>query len=278
MKEAHPKMIARVLSVISLGFFFALAGAYAEQVPEAPETLKPIQLKPKALKVASERSESGSNAPEVSVVDAPTAAVLDYGGYSAQTRFYSQGGLLQYVSFGVYPRLNLGASMSINGLVGNDRNVRARPPEVQVKFRFLDGDRYIPALAASFDGQGFGYSSTEKRFHHRQRGFFVVGSQELGLPGLMAHPSVNISDFDSNSIFGSIPLAYNIRDKATILVEWDNINNFSDSRFNSGLRAHLTPNFYIDFAVRGIGQGGWYPDGSPRGPERIVQLKYSGNF
>ena len=29
---------------------------------------------------------------------------------------------------------------------------------------------------------------------------------------------------------------------------------------------------------RGIGQGGWYADGDPRGPERVVQIKYSGNF
>jgi hypothetical protein len=271
-------MIARVLSVSGLTLFLALAGVCAEPAAEAPDTVKPVAIKPKALPAPADRSDLGSNAPEVSVIDAPTAAVLDYGGYSAQTRFYSQGGLLQYVGFGVYPRLNLGASLSVNGLIGNDRNVRARPPEVQVKFRFLDGDRYIPALAVGFDGQGFGYSSTEKRYHHRQRGCFVVGSQELGLPGLMAHPSVNISDFDSNSIFGSVPVAYNIRDKATILVEWDNLSNFGNSRFNSGLRVHLTPNFNIDFAVRGIGQGGWYPDGSPRGPERIVQLKYSGNF
>jgi hypothetical protein len=34
----------------------------------------------------------------------------------------------------------------------------------------------------------------------------------------------------------------------------------------------------VDFAVRRIGQGGFYADGSQRGPERIVQLKYSGSF
>ena len=258
------------------------AWARAAEVPEAPADVKPVNIRPKSLEVKKERPESsaggGLNAPETGLVDVPTAAVLDYGGYSSQTRFYSHGGLLEYASFGVYPRLNLGASLAINGLIGNDTTVRARPPEVQVKYRFYDGDRYLPALGVGFDGQGFDYSPTEKRFHDRQRGFYVVASEELGVPGLQAHPSFNISDFDSNSIFGSIPLSYNIQDKAMVIFEWDNINNFGNSRVNSGLRVYLTPKLRVDFAVRRIGQGGFFADNSSRGPERIVQLKYSGSF
>ena len=82
----------------------------------------------------------------------------------------------------------------------------------------------------------------------------------------------------SNGIFGSLPLSINIRDKATLMLEWDNINNWSDSRLNIGLRAYLTPNFHVDFAVRAIAAGGFYSDGGPRGPERVVQLKYSNSF
>ncbi|MDD5655789.1 MAG: hypothetical protein PHF00_00845 [Elusimicrobia bacterium] len=240
----------------------------------------PVKIKPKSRFSfpRQERGGGGLVAPETSVIDAPTAAVLDYGGYSARTRFYSQGGLLQYVSFGVYPRLNLGASLSINGLIGDERTVRARPPEVQVKYRFFDGDRSLPALMAGYDGQGFRYSRVERRYHERQRGFFLGATQELGAPGLQVHPSFNISDFDSNAIFGALPFSYLIRDKATVLFEWDNISNFYDSRINSGLRVHLTPNFSFDFSVRDIGKGGWFADGDPRGPERVVQLKYSGNF
>lgn len=267
-------------------FLLALPGTSLQAAagPEAPADVKPVKIRPKMPAVGQSRSGSdaregaGLNAVESSLVDAPTAAVLDYGGYSSQTRFYSHGGLLQYVSFGVYPRLSLGASLAVNGLVGNDTMVRARPPEVQVKYRFFDGDRVLPALGVGYDGQGFDYSPTEKKYHDRQRGFFVVGTQELGLPGLQAHPSFNISDFDSSSIFGAIPLSYNIRDKAMVVLEWDNISDFDNSRLNSGLRVYLTPRLRADFAVRRIGQGGWFADGTSRGPERIVQLKYSGSF
>ncbi|MDD5627523.1 MAG: hypothetical protein PHU21_00545 [Elusimicrobia bacterium] len=254
----------------------------AAEPPEAPADLKPIKIRPKRIEAPRQRPEgsesTGLNAAEAAVIDAPTAAVLDYGGYSSQTRAYSHGGLLEYASFGVYPRLNLGASLAINGLIGNDTTVRVRPPEVQVKFRCYDGDRYLPALGVGYDGQGYDYSPVEKKFHDRQRGFYVVATQELGLPGLQAHPSFNISDFDSNSIFGSIPLTYGIQDKAVVLFEWDNIGNFNDSRINSGLRVYLTPKLRVDFAVRRIGQGGWFADNTSRGPERIVQLKYSGSF
>ena len=273
-------MRASLLAAFLLALLWATGRA--AEVPEAPVDVRPIKIRPKMTALQKEspaaREGSGLNAPETSLVDAPTAAVLDYGGYSSQTRFYSHGGLMEFASFGVYPRLNLGASLAINGLIGNDTMARVRPPEVQVKCRFYDGNRYLPALGVGFDGQGLDYSPTEKKYHDRQRGFYVVATEELGVPGLQAHPSFNISDFDSNSIFGSIPLSYNIKDKVVLLFEWDNISNFGNSRVNSGLRVYLTPKLRVDFVVRRIGQGGFFADNSPRGPERIVQLKYSGSF
>lgn len=222
--------------------------------------------------------ESSLLAPDASLIDVPTSAVIDYQDYSSQSRFYAHGGLLQTLSFGVFQRLNIGASLTVDGIVGSDRTVRMRAPNVQVKYRFYDGERLIPSFAAGYDGQGYDYSQADKKYLHRHRGFYAVGSQELGVPGLMAHPSINISDFDSNSFFGAIPLSYNIKDKVLLMAEWDNINNISDSRFNSGLRVYVTPAFSLDFAVRSIGQGGRYSNGDPRGPERIVQLKYTGSF
>lgn len=265
----------RPLAFLLLSLVFSTATALAADAPSQPET--PVKIK---AKNAPERaSDSGGLlAPDTETIDTPTAAVLDYGGYSSRSRFFSRGGVLQYINFGIFQSLNLGASLTVDGLIGNDRNVRMRAPNVQVKYRFYDGDRWIPSFAVGFDGQGFNYASTAKRYNNRGRGFYVVGSQELGIPGLMIHPSMNISDFDTNSFFGAIPLTYNILDKVQPMLEWDNINNWMDSRFNAGLRGWLTPHFSIDFAVRGIGQGGNFPNGDPRGPERVVQLRYSANF
>ena len=247
--------------------------AFAADPPSASH--EPVRLRPKE---ASRASDSGLLSPDTDNIDSPTSAVLDYGGYAARSRFFAKGGLLQYVDFGVFQNLNIGASLTVDGIVGNDRTVRLRAPNVQVKYRFFEGDRFVPSFAVGFDGQGYDYNNTDRRYNHRQRGFYLVASEELGLPGLMLHPSINISDFDTNSFFGSLPLSFNIADKVELLAEWDNINNFTNSRFNAGLRGYLTPHFQVDFAVRGIGQGGTFPNGDSRGPERIVQLRYSGNF
>lgn len=237
-----------------------------------------IHAKQKADSSDSESSGGSLLSPDTDNIDTPTAAVLDYGGYSSRSRFFAKGGILEYIDFGVFQGLNLGASLTMDGIVGNDRTVRLRAPNAQVKYRFYDGDGAIPAFAVGYDGQGYDYNYIDKRYNNRQRGFYIVGSEELGVPGLEVHPSVNISDFDTNSFFGAIPLTLDIRDKVKLIAEWDNINNFHDSRFNAGARAYLTPNFHVDFAVRAIGQGGMYSNGDSRGPERIVQLRYSGNF
>lgn len=232
-------------------------------------------------KIRAKRAVAASDSslqPDTEVVDAPTTGVLDYRGYSTRSRFYSAGGVLEYLSFGVYPGINIGASAAVDGLIGDEEHVRMRAPTAQVKYRFFEGDDLLPSLAVGYDGQGYRYNAGDHRFNQRQRGFYVVSTKEVGVPGFQVHPSFNVSDFDSNAMFGSIPFTLNIRDKAELLVEWDNIANWSDSRFNMGLRAFLTPNFHVDFAVRAIGAGGHYNNGAPRGPERIVQLKYSNAF
>jgi len=217
--------------------------------------------------------------PDTDLIDIPTAGILDYGGYSVKTRFFQGGGVLQHFSFGVFNRLNLGASLNVDQLIGAQTPVRLRRPELQVKFRFFDGDRYLPALAVGFDGQGRFYDRPSKVYNERQKGMFLAGSRELFLPGLLMHAGFNISDFDTNAIFGFLGTSINLRDRIAILLEWDNIGaTLSKSRFNAGLRAYVTPFFHLDFEVRSIGQGGNFPSGNSRGPDRIVQLKYQGNF
>ena len=260
----------RVLAIAALLLALLSASARAEN-----GTVSSPRIRSK--RAAAPASDSALQ-PDTEIVDAPTTGVLDYRGYSSRSRFYAQGGVLEYLSFGVYPGVNIGASMAGDGLIGDEKNVRMRAPTAQVKYRFYEGDQELPSLGMGYDGQGYRYNAASKRFNQRQRGFYVVATEEIGVPGFQVHPSFNISDFDSNAIFGSIPLTFNIRDKVELLAEWDNIANWSDSRFNAGLRFFLTEHFHVDFAVRAIGAGGLFSDGSPRGPDRIVQLKYSNSF
>jgi hypothetical protein len=263
-------MIKSLLAA-TLALLLAGAGRAAEGSTVSSPKIRSKHAAPAA-------SSDSAQSPDADIIDAPTSAVLDDHGYSTRSRFYSKGGILEYLSFGVYPGVNLGASAAVDGFIGDEKSVRMRAPTAQVKWRFFEGDQALPSMAMGYDGQGYRYNTGDNRFNQRQRGFYVVGTKELGLPGFEFHPSFNISDFNSNAIFGCLPITLNIRDKAELLVEWDNIANWSDSRFNAGMRFFLTPNFHVDFAVRAIGAGGFYSDGAPKGPERIVQLKYSNSF
>jgi hypothetical protein len=216
--------------------------------------------------------------PDTELIDMPTASVLDLGGFYSKTRFFSSGGVLEFLAFGVYPRVNLGASINGDRVIGTSDPMRIRRPELQFKFRFFDGDRLLPAIALGFDSQGWLYSQPIKDYNQQERGFYMIGSQEIGVPGLQLHMGWSISDFDQNDIGGMIASSWNIQDKVLVMMEWDNINSFVKSRLNAGTRFYVTPNFNIEFSLRGIGQGGRFSNGVKRGPERIAQFKYTGNF
>jgi len=230
-------------------------------------------------KAGSEESLSqGMIQPDTELIDVPTAGVLDYGGYSSRTRFFSNGGVLEWLDFGVFQKLNLGASLNVDKLVGTGTPVQVTRPELQVKYRFYDGDQIIPAAAVGYDGQGYLYNRPAQAYNQRQRGLYLVGSQEIGVPGLQAHAGINISDFNSGAVYGEMAASYDIEDKVLLMAEWDSIHNVVDSRLNAGLRVYVTPAFNMDFDVRCIGQGGNFPNGVSRGPERIAMFKYTGNF
>ncbi|MHB2026384.1 MAG: hypothetical protein ACYCPQ_07060 [Elusimicrobiota bacterium] len=267
---------ARALALLLLVGFCSKALAQADAVSaNGPDSKPYIPIRPKM----DDAGEQMDGAPDLQVIDAPTAAVLDSGFFYSRTRFYSGGGALQYLSFGVFNGLNVGASLSMDNLVGRQNPVRVREPEAQIRYRFYDGNRFIPAMAIGYDGQGYDYDQTTQSYNEPRRGLYWVGSQELGIPGLEIHPSVNIADLNSNSLGGAVPLVYTYRNRVAALVEWDNINNLlAQSRLNAGVRFFVTPNFHLDFDVRGIGQTGRFPDGTNRGTERVIQMGYTDSF
>jgi len=252
----------------------------AETPAPAPATTPSDVPQTKPAKPESARTEGSSRLlePDTELIDMPTAAVVDYGSYSTRTRFFSNGGVVEWLSFGVFQRLNLGASLNIDKLLGTQTPVQITRPDLQVKFRFYDGTTIIPAFAAGFDGQGYMYNRVSHRYDQRQRGLYFVGSQEIGIPGLQGHAGINVPDFDDNPVAGFMGVNYNIQDTVGLMAEWDNIADFPESRLNIGFRVYITPNFSLDFAARTIGQGGRYTNGVERGSERVVMFKYTGSF
>ena len=217
--------------------------------------------------------------PDVELIDVPTAGILDYYGFMAKTRFYSGGGVLGALNFGVQERLNLGAAMTVDKLIGSDSGVKMRRPEIQVKFRFFDGGYYIPAAAVGYDSQGYYYDPGAKKYLEKGKGLYLVGSKEIGVPGLALHGGFNIPDFDNNYLFGFLGLNYTLEDKVAFMLEYDNLFHTNDpSRLNAGTRIYITPYFQLDLAVREVGRNDTFSSGVPRKAERIVQMRYNTSF
>ena len=217
--------------------------------------------------------------PDIELVDIPTAGILDYGGFLMKTRFYNDGGVQGGLNFGVMERLNLGATMTVDKLIGNDSPIRMRRPEIQVKFRFYDGGYYVPAVALGYDSQGYYYNPDVKKYREKGKGLYLVGSKEVGISNFVLHGGFNVPDFDNSYFFGFVGANYTLEDKLSFILEYDNVFHTDDpSRFNAGTRIYITPYFQLDFALREIGRNGTFSNGAPRKSERIVQMRYNTSF
>jgi hypothetical protein len=208
--------------------------------------------------------------PLTELVDVPTAEVVDHYGFMTTFRFYTGGGVLSRAHFGVLPRLNVGFGLDAEHFVGGE-TIDLNRPTLNVRFRFFDGRRSLPALALGYDGQGHFFDKSIDRYRQREKGLYLAGSGEFLIPDLSLHGGVNIYDFHNDHVYGFAALNYLVQDTVGFLAEWDNIRRGRDSRVNLGGRFHVTPSFYVDVAGRDL-------FGPGRRAERIVRLTYSGSF
>jgi hypothetical protein len=219
---------------------------------------------------------------DTSLIDIPSASVLDRGNFSVKTRFYSGGGVLTNVEVGVLDPLTLGASFMVDNLIGSGDNVKMIKPEMQIKFRFYDGGYYIPALALGYDGQGYFYDRRREEYMQKGKGLYIVGTKEMIFPNLMTHIGFNIPDYNDGYLYSFLGFNYNLEDKINLMMEIDNMfHSDYKSRFNLGVRFNVTSNFNFDIAFRNIGRNSKFINGEPNKMERIVQFNtsfYLGDF
>ncbi|MEK9145062.1 MAG: hypothetical protein AAB339_05585, partial [Elusimicrobiota bacterium] len=64
---------------------------------------KPARAVKRAAEGAPETGRQGVESliePDTQLIDVPTAGILDVGGFATQTRFFSEGGILEWLNFG----------------------------------------------------------------------------------------------------------------------------------------------------------------------------------
>ncbi len=216
---------------------------------------------------------------ETTLIDVPTADVLDRYQASFLTRVYEHGTVMESIDFGVYPRVNIGLSLAIHEWIGDSTSVKVLDPDFQAKWKIYDGSLYLPAIAIGYDGRRYGYGYNEhtrtysrhsKHYLDNRKGGYVTMTREIFVPGLTLTGGMNLSDFDWDDLYFFTGLYYKILPQITAMAEWDGIRNIRDSRFNMGARFYLHPSLALDAAFRRIGRG----DEN----ERILQLRYVTTF
>lgn len=220
-------------------------------------------------------SEPLTRARDINVIDIPTAEVVDHYGYNVNFRFGRDGALQTKTAFGVFPRLNLGFGLDSEGVIGTGDS-RMNKPTLNVKFRLFDGKAALPALAIGFDGQGYVWNKGLGEYEQREKGLYLVASNEIGIPDLDLHIGVNHFDFDhGNSTRGFIGTTYTYQQIVGLMLEWDHATEWKERRINFGLKYYVTPVFTVDAIGRNIPK---VVGSEGRITERIVRLNYTGSF
>ncbi len=215
--------------------------------------------------------DAGAESPQIEVVDIPTADILDPSTYATTFRFYSEGGIASRLVIGPLRRVNMGITFDAQRVIGS-QDPHMIVPTVYFKLRAFDGNDVLPALALGYDNTGYLYQESTRDYLQKGKGLYLVGSHEIFVPDFDLHAGANINDFNNTKVYGFFGVSYKIVPAFALLMEYDNIRNGPDNRFNLGGRFWITSNFNIDVGARNVGRG------LEEGAERIVRLNYTAHF
>lgn len=136
------------------------------------------------------------------LVDAPTAGLLNRGEASLFCELYKENGLLMGMRLGLFKRFAVGMSYGAENIVGNEKPGWHDRVEFHGKFRLMDETYKLPSIAVGFDTQGHGVFNSYKdslgteirRYDIKSKGFFLVLSKGFSLMGdLGLHLGCNYS-------------------------------------------------------------------------------------
>ncbi|MBI5574437.1 MAG: hypothetical protein HY919_07800 [Elusimicrobia bacterium] len=207
-----------------------------------------------------------------SIIDIPTAEVVEYSDYDLSFRLHGAGGVLSKMTFGVFKPINIGISWDVDKLIGaGSEKIDTRPPAILFKARVFAGGLKLPAISLGYDGQGYGiYNSDTDKYQYREKGVYLVLTREYLLPGLEMSGGGNIFDFDKDGVYGFVGASFGIENKVLLLGEYDNIKKMPQNRANLGMKLFVTSNVDVSVAGRNLFKG--------TRSERIAIVNYRGKF
>jgi hypothetical protein len=221
------------------------------------------------------------------LIDKPIAGMLKRGGFLGGLTMYQRGGVLSYISVGVWDRFMFGISYGGTNILGQQRTRMNPLPGFNLKIRLLDESLELPAIAIGFDSQGRDvYDGPPDRYSIKSPGFFFTVSKNYSFLGdLSFHGGVNLSlerndgDKDLNLYAG---LEKSVGNSISLLAEYDVASNDNHGEalgrgrgyLNVGLRISIGRGFVLGINLKDLFQN----QPGITFANRTAQLDYTGVF
>ncbi len=134
-----------------------------------------------------------------SLVDSPTAGLVNKGHYAVNVRLFADGGAAGRLHVGVLKRLSVGVSFGGEQLIGTGAVHWYPRVAVAARCRLLEEGYTWPALLLGFDSQGIGPYS-DQRYQVKSKGFYLALSKNYTsmLGELGVHAGLNLSREDAD--------------------------------------------------------------------------------
>jgi hypothetical protein len=220
-----------------------------------------------------------------SLIDMPTAGILQKG-YVGVTSDVLPGGLLiEKLEVGVFDNISFGISYGGGNLIGAGKPNWYNSPGVNIRFRIINENISLPAITIGFDSQGKGeYFDSTSRYAIKSPGFFASASKNFEFLGYMSiHGTMNYSleskDGEDFMDF-SAGCEKTIGSSVSLIGEYDFAFNDNSTRsgygagngyLNIGIRCAIGNGFTLGFDLRDLlNNKKW----SPSSADRALRIEY----
>lgn len=241
--------------------------------PCVAEVLLGVALAARAS--AGPNPEQAAFAPDLEVVDAPTASVAYARMFGLNVRMFRGGGIVAKATATFNNSLQLGAGIKAANVIGSgnvafdDQTEQVVAALVRLRVINLTG----PQLQVSIGYDGMGYDVT------RKHGLYAVASKDLGAAGLVfrGHAgagAVRFRGFDTRNdlnLFAGLSAA--LSEEIRLGVEYDDIvhdDGIGKGYFNAGVAYAWDVGLRLELDLKALFRGT-----GPTGYHRVLKILYT---
>ncbi len=219
-----------------------------------------------------------------SIIDMPTAGVLEKGFVGITNDVLPAGVLILKLEVGVFDNVSFGISYGGANIIGAGDPRWYDLPGVNIRFRLFNESTVLPAISMGFDSQGKGeYFDSTSRYEIKSPGFYGAVSKNFGLLGYLSlHGSVNYSlETKDGDNFLNVYVGFEktIGADFSIVGEYDFAFNDNNSEtygsgngyLNMGIRWALGDGFTFGFDLRDLLDNKKW---SPGAADRAIKIEY----